>query len=194
MNIKKQSAILFFILVIISFPLTARSNKHKLVNKTVYITVEHIASKDRPSFWGGESNTFYYGDELKAVDSDGNWLKVENKKNGKTGWVKDSVLTTRKIKSKGMASVNAQELALAGKGFGNNVEAEKDNVKEFENSFGYAIETIKNRIGSSGESDGGENTQLQLPPDIYADEVESITVSDNELKEFIIEGKLRGDQ
>lgn len=194
MNLKKNYLLLLIFIFTLISPLCAKPKKHKLVKKTVYITVEHICSKNRPSFWGGDSDVFYYGDELKAVDSDGQWLKVESDKTGKSGWVKESVLTTRKIKSKGIASVNAEELALAGKGFESNIETEqKDSVEEFEDSFGNALKTITGH--DTGKEDReGENAVLKLPPDKYADEVESVSISDEELKEFILEGELRGDE
>jgi uncharacterized protein YgiM (DUF1202 family) len=69
-----------------------------------------------------------YGDRLPVLEQQGDWSKV-TAPDGKSGWIHSSALTKKKISMKA-GSPNAQtgasgdELALAGKGFNSDVEAD----------------------------------------------------------------------
>lgn len=155
---KKNISFLVFVLIVLSCPLFARPKS----SKPMYISVEEIEAKEKPSFFGGKSDTFYYGDVVKVTDEKGSWLKVESKDSGKEGWVKDSVLTSRKIVSKNRISVDASEIALAGKGFSSPIEA------EYSESYGIKFDEV--------------------------DDIESIYVSPDEVKAFIEDGNLKGEE
>lgn len=82
-----------------------------------------------PSFLGQVVATLTYGQTVEGLTAQGDWQQVRTPA-GTTGWVPRSALAagTRVAKSGGGANVNtgasADEMALAGKGFGANTEAE----------------------------------------------------------------------
>ena len=90
----------------------------------MYVSVEEVTSKVKPSMWGKDGTDYYYGDLVEILDEDGSWYLVTTKDGKRKGWLRDSVLTTRKLKKQGNVSVDAKELALAGKGFSSPIEAE----------------------------------------------------------------------
>lgn len=156
MSVKKSNLFFFIIFFISFFPIFAKPNQ----NKPQYISVEKILAKDKPSFWSSGDNAFYYGDVVFIMEEKGSWLKVRNESASKSGWVKESVITSRKIVGKNRISVDAKEIALAGKGFSSSLEEEYSNY--------YSIDF-----------------------DIV-DEVEKINITEEEIKDFIMEGSLKG--
>ena len=65
--------------------------------------------RDKPSFLGKAGAPVSYGDRLTVMETRGGWVRVQG--NGISGWIHSSALTSKK-------------LALAGKGFNEEVEAE----------------------------------------------------------------------
>lgn len=84
-----------------------------------------------PSFLGQVVATVKYGDRLDVVEQQNGWTKVRTPA-GKEGWMHDSALTRKRVVMKAgaedvQASASGEELALAGKGFNSDVEAEFKN-------------------------------------------------------------------
>ena len=82
----------------------------------------------RPSFLGQVIASVAYGDRVSVLDEKGGWIQIRTS-DGRTGWIHQSALTTKKVALKaGDADVatgaSGSELALAGKGFNDEVEAE----------------------------------------------------------------------
>ncbi len=79
-----------------------------------------------PSFLGAIVGRVSYGDRVGVLESQGPWFKVYSSTIGKTGWIHSSALTTERIELKAGAAVeqsaSSDELALAGKGFNEQVE------------------------------------------------------------------------
>jgi uncharacterized protein YgiM (DUF1202 family) len=81
-----------------------------------------------PSFLGAVVATVAYADRVTVAGTQAPWLKVTDAK-GRTGWIHQTALTKKRIVlSAGSADVgkgvSGEELALAGKGFNSEVEAE----------------------------------------------------------------------
>lgn len=110
-------------LIVLIFSLVPLFGKPK-ASKPYYISVEEISAKTKPSFFGKAKDTFFYGDVVFIVNQKGSWVEVEGQASKKSGWIKDSVVTTKKIVAKNRVSVDASEIALAGKGFSSPLEAE----------------------------------------------------------------------
>jgi uncharacterized protein YgiM (DUF1202 family) len=95
---------------------------------TMSVQVKSGQVRATPSFLGEVVAPISYGDRLQVLDTQGEWSKVTTL-GGKTGWVHSSALTKKKI-AMTAGSQNAQtgasgdELALAGKGFNSDVEAD----------------------------------------------------------------------
>ena len=92
------------------------------------IQVKKAVLRDKPSFLGRPAAYAVYGDRVRVADRQGDWVHVETPA-GAAGWVHASAVTAKRIVLKAGAadapsSASADELALAGKGFNADVEAE----------------------------------------------------------------------
>jgi uncharacterized protein YgiM (DUF1202 family) len=81
-----------------------------------------------PSFLGKLVATVNYGDRLQVLEQQGEWSKA-TAPDGQTGWIHRSALTKKKIVMKAgeqdaQNAATGEELALAGKGFNSDVEAD----------------------------------------------------------------------
>ena len=140
MKVKKHTVFIIVLLSMFSSPLFAFIRK----GDTMYITVNEIASKTKPSIWGRDSVMFNYGDAVNIIQTNGSWVEIELEDTNKKGWVKDSVLTKKKIRKQNNISVNAKELALAGKGFSSPVEEQYS--KQYKKNFDIVDEMEKSSI------------------------------------------------
>ena len=84
--------------------------------------------RNRASFLGTVVGTVAYGDRVAVNQTQAGWCEVSIA--GKTGWIHESALTPKNVVlASGTAdarvqSVGSEEVALAGKGFSKEVEAE----------------------------------------------------------------------
>jgi len=92
------------------------------------VTVKQTQVRDKPSYLGRILGVLSYADRVTVIDdSNKAWLKVTGPDGKLTGWVSASALTTKKIEL-AAGSENVQqgassgEVALAGKGFNEDVE------------------------------------------------------------------------
>ncbi len=95
---------------------------------TMSVQVKTGQVLDTPSFLGKVITRVNYGDRLQVLDHQGDWSKIAAP-DGTSGWIHSSALTKKKV-SMNAGDQNAQtaasgdELALAGKGFNSDVEAD----------------------------------------------------------------------
>ena len=80
-----------------------------------------------PSFLGKIAAKVSYGDRLEILEERADWFRVRNA-SGASGWIHGSALTEKKVVLKAgqsdlSADASGEELALAGKGFNDEVEA-----------------------------------------------------------------------
>ena len=81
-----------------------------------------------PNFLGKIVTAVAYADQVTVASKQGEWVQVSTAK-GTSGWIHQSALSAKKIVLKAGASdvestASGQELALAGKGFNSDVEAD----------------------------------------------------------------------
>jgi uncharacterized protein YgiM (DUF1202 family) len=81
-----------------------------------------------PSFLGKVVTKVNYGDRLQVIEQQGDWSKV-TATDGQSGWIHTSALSKKKIAMKAggqdaQTGASGDELALAGKGFNSDVEAD----------------------------------------------------------------------
>lgn len=93
------------------------------------IQIKKGVLRSRPSFMGEIIADVFYGDRVEEVDSKNGWSKVRPEGAEKQGWIHDSALTHKKIiLVSGQTNVaqmaTSDEIALAGKGFNEQVERE----------------------------------------------------------------------
>ncbi|HMP89852.1 MAG TPA: SH3 domain-containing protein [Kiritimatiellia bacterium] len=100
---------------------------------SVQIQTGHL--RETPNFLGRVVTAVSYGDRVSILSRQAPWSQVSTSE-GKSGWIHDSALTRDRIVMKaGAEDVNrtasGEELALAGKGFNSQVEADfKERNKE----------------------------------------------------------------
>ena len=96
--------------------------------KEMSVQVRDGQLRNRASFLGAVVGTVAYGDRVTVNQTQAGWCEVSLA--GKTGWIHESALTPKKVVlASGTAdarvqSVGSEEVALAGKGFSKEVEAE----------------------------------------------------------------------
>jgi len=95
---------------------------------TMSVQVKNGQVRATPSFLGKLVGSLNYGDRLQVQEQQGDWSKV-TVPDGQTGWVHTSALTKKKIVMKAgdqnaQSGASGDELALAGKGFNSQVEAD----------------------------------------------------------------------
>lgn len=101
-----------------------------------------------PSFLGKIVTAVAYADQVSIVATQGEWKQVTNA-GGKSGWIHQSALSAKKIVIKAgsedvTTTASGQELALAGKGFNSDVEADfKSKNKNVDFSWIDKMEKIK---------------------------------------------------
>ena len=96
-------------------------------SRQMSVQVRETAVREKPSFLGRPVGMVSYGDRVQQLQEEGAWSRVSGY--GINGWLHTSALTRKKLdKQAGSADLSAtassEELALAGKGFSAEVEAE----------------------------------------------------------------------
>lgn len=129
---------------------------------TMNIQVREVIVRATPNYLGAQAGTLNYGNSVKVVGDEGNWYKIDKP----AGFIPKSAVTKHKVaanpdeKFAGKGQKH-DEVALAGKGFNPQVEAQykKDNA-----SIAAAYASV--------------------------DQVENFSATEAELKEFQAAGKL----
>jgi uncharacterized protein YgiM (DUF1202 family) len=117
---KRLIMFIFFSTVLISL-VAAQS----LVGKTMYVTAKTVDLKGSTAFFSDVKGTLIYGDAVTVLQEYGKWAEVKaSEKQNLSGWIAAANLTSKRLLSSGSASTSASanELALAGKGFNQEVE------------------------------------------------------------------------
>jgi hypothetical protein len=102
---------------------------------TVYAAVKTVALKSGTGFFAGTRGTLAYGDQAVVLQVKGKWAEIRSTAKSLSGWTVSSNLTSKRIVvAGGTGSASASEIALAGKGFSEEVE----NAYKAEGSLNYA--------------------------------------------------------
>ena len=116
--------------------------------KMMSVQVKDAQVREKPSFISKVVGNLAYGDRVEVQESQGAWTRV-SLAGGSVGWMHNSALTSQKVvlsAGKGDARVGASgdELALAGKGFNSDVEAQfKKDHKNIDFTLVDRMEKIK---------------------------------------------------
>jgi len=94
---------------------------------TMSVQVKDAPVRTTPSFVGQVVSTLAYGDQVEIQQTQGAWSKVTHA--GVSGWMHTSALSSKKIvlsagQEQAKVAASGDELALAGKGFNSDVEAQ----------------------------------------------------------------------
>jgi len=97
--------------------------------RTLNVQVREACIRAAPSALSAPVATASYGETLSVLEEQGAWIKVRKADSDICGWMPKTSLTPKKVKlsageQDAKVSASGGELALAGKGFNSQVEAE----------------------------------------------------------------------
>lgn len=110
------------------------------------VQVRKAEIRETPSYLGKIVTAVAYGDKVTVQAQNGAWMQVSS--SGQSGWVHSSALTRKNIVMKSgqgaQAAASSGEMALAGKGFNSDVEAQfKNSHKDIDFSWVDKMEKIR---------------------------------------------------
>jgi hypothetical protein len=91
-----------------------------LRGKTVYVAVRSVAVKSSTGFFAGTRGTLTMGASATALQENGKWVEIRS--GNITGWVAASSVTTKRVTASVGSTASQREVAMAGKGFNQEVE------------------------------------------------------------------------
>jgi hypothetical protein len=136
--------------------------------RVMYVATKNAELKSSTGFFADTVITLQYGDQVTVVRENGRWTEVRPARRPSiSGWILANSLTSKRIISSGSGtSASADELALAGKGFSEEVE-----------------QAYKGRGGPPAANYA------------EIDAMEALSVSRQDLYNFLVEGRLNtGEQ
>jgi hypothetical protein len=90
---------------------------------TLYVAVKTVSLKSSTWFFAGTRGTLNYGDRVTVLQVNGKWVEVRSITNSLlSGWTASSNMSAKQIVAGNTGTTTAQEIALAGKGFNQEVE------------------------------------------------------------------------
>ncbi|MDR0720907.1 MAG: hypothetical protein LBF78_14840 [Treponema sp.] len=89
-----------------------------------WVQAKTAALKSSTGFFASKRGNLSYGDEVQVLRLSGKWAEVRSSKNSSlSGWIALASLSSKRIVASGSgSSATASEIALAGKGFNQEVE------------------------------------------------------------------------
>jgi uncharacterized protein YgiM (DUF1202 family) len=119
MNIMKKVFIVFCLALFISGMAAAQVSR----GGTLYVAVKSAALKSSTGFFASNKGTLNYGDRVTVLQVSGKFLEVRSVSNSSlTGWVASANFSVRPIVSGTSSTTSSKEVAMAGKGFNQEVE------------------------------------------------------------------------
>jgi len=93
---------------------------------TAWVSVRTATLKSSTGIFASNRGEVSYGDQVTVLQVSGNWTEVRSSDNANlTGWISTASLSAKRIVATGGTSTaTASEVALAGKGFNQDVENE----------------------------------------------------------------------
>jgi hypothetical protein len=125
----------------------------------MWVNVNSANLKASTGFFAATVVAVKFADEVTIQSVKGTWVQVKTKAN-KVGWIATSSLSSKRIAASGSANASAREVALAGKGFS----------QEVENEY---------------KKDGGKQANYTA-----VDAMEQVSISEQDLLQFVDEGHL----
>jgi len=151
----KKTIVLFTLILLVSLSLFAQQITR---GGTAWVSSRTADLKSSTWFFASKRGTLQMGDQVTVLQISGNSVEVRSSTNSSlSGWTSASNLSARRIVAAG-SSATATEVAMAGKGFSQEVE----DAYRTEGNLNYAD----------------------------VDRTEAITVSLDELYQFVVDGRL----
>jgi hypothetical protein len=94
-----------------------------LVGKTMYVTAKTLEVKSSTAFFADTLGSLAYGAPVSVLQEYGKWAQIRSSEPPEiSGWISSASLTSKRIIVSSSTSASANEIALAGKGFNQEVE------------------------------------------------------------------------
>jgi hypothetical protein len=120
--------------------------------KMMSVTVKEAQLRATPGYLGKPLGTLIYGDRVTVLDQPSSapkdWLKVRGPDGKLEGWINVSALTAKEIvlksgSGKAEQAASSGDVALAGKGFNSDVEAQYKKEQNLDYTWVDKMEAIK---------------------------------------------------
>jgi uncharacterized protein YgiM (DUF1202 family) len=135
-----------FMLLCMAALFTCAAAAQVRVGQTLYVTARSLPLKSGTGFFARTLGTLVYGDAVTVLQINGKWAQVEFR--GRTtisGWTAQTNLTAKRIvAAAGTGSASSREVAMAGKGFNEEVENAYRETSQADYNAVDAVET--NRV------------------------------------------------
>ena len=112
-----------------------------------YVAVKETQLRDKASVLAKKSAEVKYGQQITVVKEEKNWVLAKTQE-GKSGWIPENALTKKKVLLDSKVTASSQEIALAGKGFG---EEDEELFKKDSNANYGAVDAMENRTVTEKE-------------------------------------------
>jgi uncharacterized protein YgiM (DUF1202 family) len=90
----------------------------------LYAAAKTVSLKSSAGIFAADAGSLAYGEQVTVLQVKGNWVEVQSASNKlRNGWTSLSNLTARRIITDSRLNVSANEQALGGKGFNEEVES-----------------------------------------------------------------------
>jgi len=90
---------------------------------TLYVAVKSLNLKSSTGFFASNKGTLNYGDRVTVLQVSGKFVEVRSSANSSvSGWTPSANLSAKQVIAGSSSSASASEIALAGKGFNQDVE------------------------------------------------------------------------
>jgi len=127
----KKIVVMFFLCVCTVIMLPAQAKK----GGTMYVATKTLELKSSTGAFASTRGSLTYGDQVTVVSISGKWAEVRSAADTSiSGWTATANLTAKRIVAGAAASASASEVALAGKGFNQEIE----NVYKAEGKLNYS--------------------------------------------------------
>ena len=126
----KKLFVFSFLILLMAVTVSAQVRQ----GQTAWVSARTVTLKSSTGFFASNTGTVAYGDEVSILQVSGsNWAQV--RLGSVSGWMSTGNLSTKRIAATGStSSASASEVAMAGKGFSQEVE----NVYKSEGNLNYA--------------------------------------------------------
>jgi uncharacterized protein YgiM (DUF1202 family) len=90
---------------------------------TLYVATKSVALKSSTGFFARTTGTLNYGDRVTVLQVNGKWVEIRSVSSPSlSGWTASANMSAKQIVSGNTNTASAREVALAGKGFNQEVE------------------------------------------------------------------------
>jgi uncharacterized protein YgiM (DUF1202 family) len=115
--------------------------------QTAYVTAKSLPVKSGTGFFARTLGTLKYGDPVTVVRMSGKWAEIRSTVQ-LNGWVAQANLSTKRVTVSGGSSASSREVAMAGKGFTEEVE----NVYKSSHDLNYgAVDAVESNTVNDDE-------------------------------------------